>query len=261
MAQTDLNIPGQNRLLALLPRTVARRMDDVMEQVSLGLKEMLYEADAPIEHVYFPISGMMSVVITMEDGGTVEVGTIGNEGMIGTPLYLGAARSPTRAFSQIPGDCLRMTAANFKRELTEADEALHRLIGRYCQAFVNQISQSVACNHLHSVEERSCRWLLMAHDRVGKDEFPLTQEFLSQMLGVRRPSVTIAAGLLEKAGLITYKRGRITVLNRDGLEAASCECYGVVNREYERLLGTGAGTPERQEPQARGAGTGGRRRP
>jgi CRP-like cAMP-binding protein len=136
----------------------------------------------------------------------------------------------------VPGDTLRMSVATFKKQI-EVDRALHDIVSRYLQAFINQISQSVACNHLHSVEERACRWLLMTHDRVRSDEFSLTQEFLSQMLGVRRPSVTIAAGLLEKAGLITYKRGRITVIDRQRLEAAACECYAVVKREYERLLG------------------------
>lgn len=183
----------------------------------------------------------MSLVIEMQNGGTVEVGTVGNEGMVGTPVFLGAERSPTKAFCQVPGECSRMPTAAFKKELAEADGILRQLISRYAQAMINQISQSVACNHLHSVEERTCRWLLMTHDRVGSDDFLLTQEFLAQMLGVRRSSVTVAAGLLEKAGLITYKRGRITVLDRERLEQASCECYQVVRREYDRLLMKGSG--------------------
>jgi CRP-like cAMP-binding protein len=239
MASQGIHVPGRNRLLTLLPREVADRLHRTLEPVFFAVRGVLYEANAVMEHVHFPLNGVMSLVLTMEDGGSVEVGTIGNEGMVGTPVYLGADKSPTKAFAQVPGDCLRMTAENFKKELSEPDQTLRRLLGRYQQAWVNQISQSVACNHLHSVEERACRWLLMSHDRVGKDEFPLTQEFLSQMLGVRRPSVTIAAGLLEKAGLITYRRGRITVLNREGLEAATCECYHVVRREYERLLAVG----------------------
>src|SRR5262249_23637303 len=189
-----------------------------------------------IEHVYFPLSGVMSLVVQMADNATVEVGTIGNEGMVGTPVLLGVDRSPTKAFCQVPGECLRMSIAEFKQEIEAEDGVFRRLLNRYAQALINQISQSVGCNHLHSVEERTCRWLLMTHDRVGKDEFLLTQEFLAQMLGVRRSSVTVAAGLLEKAGLITYKRGRIRVLDRERLEQASCECYRIVSREYERLL-------------------------
>jgi CRP-like cAMP-binding protein len=136
----------------------------------------------------------------------------------------------------VPGEALRMRTDHFRAEIINGGP-LPELIRRYTQAMVNQISQSVACNHLHSVQERMCRWLLMTHDRVGADEFPLTQEFLAQMLGVRRPSVTVVAGILQQAGLIRYRRGRIAILDRAGLEAASCECYGVVRREFDRLLG------------------------
>jgi CRP-like cAMP-binding protein len=172
----------------------------------------------------------------MRDGLAVEVGTIGNEGMVGTPVLLGADLSPTRAFAQVPGEALRMRTVLFKEEMQNGGP-LPDLVRRYTQAMVNQISQSVACNHLHSVGQRMCRWLLMTHDWVGADEFPLTHEFLAQMLGVRRPSVSVVAGILQKAGLIRYHRGRITVLDRKGLEAASCECYEVVRKESDRLLG------------------------
>jgi CRP-like cAMP-binding protein len=164
------------------------------------------------------------------------VGTIGNEGMVGTPVFLGSERSPTRAISQVPGEALRMETKFFQEEIKRAGP-LHGLVQRYTQAMINQISQSTVCNHRHSVQKRMCRWLLMSHDRVGTDEFQLTQEFLAQMLGVRRPTVTTVACILQKAGLITYRRGIITILDRKGLEAASCECYGVVAKELNRLLG------------------------
>ncbi len=231
-----LNVPGKNRILEMLPTDVSTRMERSLQRKSFAIREMLYEANAPIEHGCFPLGGVMSLVIMMEDGGAVEVGTIGNEGMVGTPVLLGASTSPTMAFCQVPGDALLMPVDAFRQELDQEDQILHRLLRRYTQAMVNQISQSVACNHLHSVEERACRWLLMTHDRVGQDQFHLTQEFLAQMLGVRRPSVTVAAGMLEKSGLITYQRGHITIPNRAGLEAASCECYHIVRQEYEKLL-------------------------
>jgi CRP-like cAMP-binding protein len=231
-----IHIPGENRLLAALPKGDYNRLLPELEEVSLNLKDVFYEADAPITHIYFPLNGVMSLVIAMKDGLSVEVGTIGKEGMVGTPVFLGAEKSPTRAFSQVPGDALRMKAEAFKNEISNGGP-LQDLIRRYTQAMVNQISQSVACNHLHSVEERMCRWLLMSHDRVGADQFLLTQEFLAQMLGVRRPSVSVVAGILQKAGMIEYHRGRMTILNRSALEAASCECYEVVRKEFDRLLG------------------------
>jgi CRP-like cAMP-binding protein len=179
---------------------------------------------------------MFSLVILMRDGQAVEAGTVGNEGMVGLPVFLGAETSPHRAFSQIPGEALRMRAKDFMEEL-ERDGPLRRRLGLYNQALMNQMAYSVACNRLHSVEERMCRWLLMCNDRVGADQFPLTQEFLAQMLGVRRPSVTVVAGVLQKAGLIAYARGRVVILDRPRLEAASCECYQVVREEFDRLLG------------------------
>jgi len=227
--------PGQNRLLTGLPRQVRQRLAPDLEKVPLAFKQLLYDADQPIEHVFFPIGGVISLLITMEDRRIIEVGTIGNEGFVGTPLFLGADRSPTRVICQVPGEGFRLTASAFKRHV-EQEDSLRDLIQRYTQAMVNQISQSVACNHLHSIEERMCRWLLMTHDRVGVDRFQLSQEFLSQMLGVRRPSVTIAAGMLQKAGLITYRRGMMTVLDRNGLEQGACECYRVVRNEFDRLL-------------------------
>ena len=178
----------------------------------------------------------MSLVIEMENGTTVEVGTIGNEGMVGTPVFLGVERSPTKAFCQVPGDCLRMPASGLQERAR--GRGPHPPSARQ-QVRTGHDQPHLAIRRVQSpplVEERTCRWLLMMHDRVGKNDFLLTQEFIAQMLGVRQSSVTVATGLLERAGLITYKRGRITVLDRERLEQASCECYNVVRLEYDRLL-------------------------
>ena len=232
----EFTTSGRSRLLQALPEAARSGIEAASERVSLGLKAILYEPNAPITHVYFPLSGVMSLVIEMQDGEVVEVATVGNEGFVGSPVFLGTDRSPTKAFAQVPGEVLKVAVEDFKRELQE-QPALHELIRRYTQALMNQISQSTACNHLHSIQERMCRWLLMTHDRVGADQFSLTQEFLSQMLGVRRASVTVVAGILQQARLIEYQRGRIKVLNRAGLEEGACECYRVVRDEYDRLLG------------------------
>jgi CRP-like cAMP-binding protein len=230
-----IHVPGQNRLLAALPRNEYHRLVHDLEKVSLPLKDILYEANGPIPHIFFPLNGVVSLVI-MEGDFTLELGTIGNEGIVGTPVFLGAERSPTRAISQVPGEALRMETKVFQKEMKRRGP-LHGLVQRYTQAMINQISQSTVCNHRHSVQKRMCRWLLMSHDRVGADEFQLTQGFLAQMLGVRRPTVSAVACILQKAGLISYHRGRMSVLDRKGLEAASCECYEVVAKELDRLLG------------------------
>jgi CRP-like cAMP-binding protein len=221
--------------MVALPRDEYDRLRPHLVKVSLSLKDILYEPNGPIAHVFFPLNGVVSLVI-IDGGFTLEVGIIGNEGMVGTPVFLGADRSPTKAIVQIPGEALRMKAKVFLQEMRRGG-ALHSLVERYTQAMINQISQSIVCNHRHSVEKRMCRWLLMSHNRVEGDEFPLTHEFLAQMLGVRRPTVTAVAGTLQKAGLINYHRGRITVIDRKGLEAASCECYEVIAKELDRLLG------------------------
>jgi CRP-like cAMP-binding protein len=228
-------LPGQNRLLSSLPRDVQIRLLPRMEKISFGLKQILYDAGQPIGHVYFPLSGVISLLITLKGGETVEVATTGNEGVVGTSLLLGTERSSFKAVCQVTGQALKMRADAFRRSVEEHPE-LGALVRRYAQALVDQIAQTTACNHVHSVQARMCRWLLMTHDRVGADEFHLTQEFLAQMLGVRRPSVTVAAGLLQKAGLIRYQRGRIRITDRPGLESGACECYETVRQEFDRLL-------------------------
>ena len=225
---------GENRLLAQLRRENCDALKEDAETISLGLKEMLFKPDEPIRHVYFPLTAVLSLVIRMHDGLAVEVATVGNEGFVGVPVFLGAERSPTEAFCQVPGESLRVPVERFKQAIVRPE--VNALLRRYTQAYVNQVSQSTACNHLHSVQERMCRWLLMTHDRVGTDELILTQEFLSQTLGVRRPSVTVVAGVLQQARLIDYRRGRITILDRQGLEQGACECYRVVREEFERLF-------------------------
>jgi len=232
----SIHVRGENRLLAVLPGDEYDRLLPHLEKVSLPLRDILYEANGPIPHVFFPLYGVVSLVILMEGGFTLEVGTIGNEGMVGTPVFLGSESSPTRAISQVPGEALRMESKVFQKEM-KLGSPLYGLVQRYTQAMINQISQSTVCNHRHSVAKRMCRWLLMSHDRVGTDEFHLTQEFLAQMLGVRRPSVTAVARKLQDDGLITYHRGTMTILDRKGLEAAACECYEVVAKELDRLLG------------------------
>jgi CRP-like cAMP-binding protein len=206
-----------------------------MEKISLPVRQVLYEPGQPIAHAYFPLSGVVSLVITLKGGETVEVATIGNEGLVGTPLLLGAERSAAKAVCQVSGQALKMRADNLKRSVEEHPE-FHAVLRRYAQGLFDQIAHTTACNHVHSVQARMCRWLLMTHDRVGADEFHLTQEFLAQMLGVRRPSVTVAAGMLQRAGLIRYQRGRIRITDRAGLEAGACECYETVREELDRVL-------------------------
>ena len=232
---TKVNRRGENQLLSLLPQIERKRILERCERISLDIKTVLYEAGRPIKFVYFPLSGMVSLVSRHAEGGTIEVGTVGNEGMVGTPLVLGSERSHVEAIVQVAGDLLRISAPDFLRELKRSS-SLQRVSNRFAQALMVQISQSVACNRLHPVGERICRWLLMTHDRAGIDDMGLTQEFVSQMLGVRRPSVTEIASALQKEGLIRYSRGKVTVLDRKGLEAGACDCYQTVRREAERLL-------------------------
>ena len=225
--------PGQNRILSALPRELQIRLLPRLEKTSVSLRQVLAEPDEPISHVYFPLSGVISLVIVLKGGETVEIGTVGNEGMLGAPVLLDAERGRLRAFCQVAGQALRMRSEHF-RQATVEEPQLAELARRYTHGFINQIAQTTACNHVHSVSARMCRWLLMTHDRVGSDEFFLTQEFLAQMLGVRRPSVTVAAGELQKAGLIRYQRGRIQVVDRARLEAGACECYETVRQDVER---------------------------
>jgi CRP-like cAMP-binding protein len=207
----------KNRLLAALPKEEYERLLPHFKLVSLEYKQILYVPNEPIEYIYFPENGVISLLTFMENGESIEVGTVGNEGMVGLPIFLGVTTMLGEAFSQIPGSAMRMETSVFKRSVTPGS-VIYSLLLRYTQALFNQIAQSAACNRLHSVEERFCRWMLMTQDRVGSNEFPMTHEFLGQMLGVRRASVSVTAAVLQKAGIIQYNRGKMRIINRPQME-------------------------------------------
>jgi len=225
-----------NRLLELLPRKDRVRLHLHLQRSPLTYRQSLYRSHKPIDFVYFIETGVGSLVNTMENGQASEVGTIGNEGVVGLPLLLGDDRAPTSVYIQVPGVGLRMKASQFAKELARS-ATMRAVMLRYAHAFFNQVAQSAACNQFHSLEQRCCRWLLMTQDRMQSEEFLLTQEFLAMMLGVRRTGVSAAASGLQKAGLIRYTRGNVNVIDRDGLMQRTCECYGVSKREFDRLLG------------------------
>ena len=230
--------PGEgverNRLLGALPAEELDEIFPLLESVSLTDGMPIYEPHEPITDVYFPISGVVSMVSEMREG-TVEVGTVGREGMTGLPLVLHATTMPSRAFVQVPGHAYRMSGADLCAVVRRSPR-IERLVYRYVLALFDQAAQHAACNRLHALEERCARWLLMTHDRVDGDVLPLKQQFLAEMLGVHRPAVTIAAGALQKAGVIRYTRGKVTVLEREALERAACECYGIITRRDAELL-------------------------
>jgi CRP-like cAMP-binding protein len=230
-----------NRLLALIPDRDYRRLQPELEPVSLTYRLNLYAANRPIQFVYFLQSGVASLVNTMRNGNAAEVGTMGNEGMVGLPILLGDERAPTSAYIQVPGVGVRMRAESFQREF-DRSALMRTIMLHYAHAFFNQVAQSAACNHFHSVDQRCCRWLLMTRERMPSDEFLLTHEFLAMMLGVRRAGVTEAMSRLKQAGIIRYSRGVVTILEHDALLGRSCECYAVSKSEFDRLL---AGRPER----------------
>ena len=228
--------PDANRLLNLLTRADYQRLRPHLRPVALEYRKILYEAHEQIEFVWFLESGVGSLVNTMENGDAGEVGTIGNEGIVGLPVLFGDRQAPTSVYIQVPGAGLRMNSDQFAKEL-ERSASMRTVMLHYAHAFFNQVAQSAACNQFHSLRQRCCRWLLMTHDRMNSDEFLLTQEFLAMMLGVRRSGVSVVAGTLRRAGLIRYTRGNVTIIDRAGLERQSCECYGVSKREFDRLLG------------------------
>ena len=231
-----------NRLLTLLSDIDYERLRPHLTEVALDYRKSLYEASRPIEHVYFPVDGVASLVITALDGSSAEVGTIGNEGMVGLPVCLGDREAPSSVYVQVPGTALRINSAVFRSQLA-ACPTLNLTLLRYAHAFFNQVAQSAACIQFHRVEQRWCRWLLMTRDRMPGGDFLLTQEFLGMMLGVRRTTVTDAMGSLQKAGLIRYRRGHVTILDPEALRRRACECYEVSKREFDRLLGDTAIAP------------------
>jgi CRP-like cAMP-binding protein len=228
--------PPVNRLLSLLsPRDYAR-LRPHLYRIPLKYRQSLYRAHKPLEWVYFIETGVGSLVNTMANGQASEVGTIGNEGLVGLPILFGDDRAPTSVYIQVPGIGLHMKATLFKKELARS-ASMRAVMLHYAHAFFNQVAQSAACNQFHSIEQRCCRWMLMTHDRMQSNQFLLTQEFLAMMLGVQRTGVTAAAGALQRAGLIRYSRGNVTIVDRPGLIRRSCECYGVSKKEFDRLLG------------------------
>jgi len=225
-----------NHVLAALPAGDYRRIASRLEQFSFRRGQPLYEPGRPISHVYFPRTGVASIVTRLAEGGTIEIATVGNEGIVGLPAYLGNGNSPTEVMVQISGDAVRMSTRTFRQEI-RAVASLRDVVRRYTQARMTQLGQSAACNRVHSIVERCARWLLTSHDRVPGDRFHLTQEFLAEMLGVRRATVTRAAGELKRRGLIDYRRGVVRILDRKGLQKSACECYELIRSEHERLVG------------------------
>ncbi|HEY6119038.1 MAG TPA: Crp/Fnr family transcriptional regulator [Pyrinomonadaceae bacterium] len=206
-----------------------------LKSISLIFGDVLYEAGDTIKHVYFPNDSIVSLLSTMSGRSTLEVGMVGNEGMAGLPIFMGVEVSRTRALVQGSGSAMRMTSAAVRQEASRLG-ALHRLLHRYSHSLLTQVSQSAACNRFHSVDTRLAKWLLMTSDRLGLEEFRMTQEFMSNMLGVRREGVNKAAGVLQENNLIRYRRGTITILDRRRLEANSCECYAIIKAESDEYL-------------------------
>jgi CRP-like cAMP-binding protein len=227
--------PRQNHLLAALPASDYERIAARLELVPLKLAEVLYEPDVPLRYVYFPTTAIVSLLYVMEDGASAEIAIVGNEGILGIALFMGGETTPSRAVVQSAGHGYRLKAQLLKDEFERFGPFLHLLL-RYTQALITQMAQTAVCNRHHSVDQQLCRWLLLSLDRLATSELTMTQELIANMLGVRREGVTEAAGKLQLAGLIHYRRGKITVLDRRRLETRSCECYQVVKTEFDRLL-------------------------
>lgn len=225
----------ENRLLATLTEAEYSALAPTLSRVRLNRKDVVGERGAPAASVHFPCGSVLSVLAFMQSGAAVEVGTIGKEGFFGLELLIGATTWTETTVCQVEGDSLAMSAAAF-REATAGNTGLRRIAQRYLMAYLALVSQSVACNRLHNIEERFARWVLMTHDRVAGDEFFLTQEFIADMLGVHRPSVSLVAGAFQQAGFIRYSRGAMKILNRAGLEEASCECYEVSASQFAKVL-------------------------
>jgi CRP-like cAMP-binding protein len=225
----------ENQILAKLPSEELDRLSPHLREVELPFSKVLSDVDEKIEVAYFVTNGVVSMVNEPDDGNVVEFATVGKEGMVGFPVILATPSMPSRVIVQVAGSALRIQRSDLLGCLREMP-ILERLLMRYVMAVLNQIAQSTSCNRVHEVQARCARWLLQTHDRVTGDNFNMTHEFLGQMLGVQRPAVTIAARMLQQAGLIRYARGKIEIIDRDGLEAASCSCYRVIADQYRQLL-------------------------
>ena len=227
--------PKANRLLAVLPETEWERWLPQLEWVSLPLGQVLYESGTLQTHIYFPTTAIVSLLYVMESGASAEIAVVGNEGVVGISLFRGGESTPSRAVVQSAGQGYRLKASMIKDEFNRSGPVMHVLL-RYTQALITQMAQTAVCNRHHSLDQQLCRWLLLSMDRLKGNELVMTQELIANMLGVRREGVTEGALKLQKSGLIHYTRGHITVLDRQGLEKRTCECYEVVRKEYERLL-------------------------
>lgn len=235
----DYSLPSENHLLAALPTDDYQRLTPHLELVALSHRQMLYDTGELIRYVYFPHQALVSFVSLMEDGSTTEVGIVGKDGMVGMPVCWGGEWSGNvQAIVQMSGNAMRMKAEQLKTEFNRGGALQSRLL-LYTQAVFAQVAQTAACNRHHTVEERLARWLLTVQDQIQTSELVLTQEFISQMLGTRRSGVTVAAMALQQAGMISYSRGRITVVDREKMKLVACECYDVINNEFSRLLGSG----------------------
>ncbi len=239
---SDFIVSPVNQILAALPDEEYRRIAPHLETVSLKRGQVLHEPYEAIQDVYFPNQAMISLVSIMKDGATTEIGLVGNEGMIGLPVILGGELAPSQAIVQIQAqDGAMKLSANLLKQEFQRGEVLQKRLLLYTQAFLTQVSQSAACNRQHTIEERLARWLLSVQDCVLVDELPLTQEFMANMLGTRRSGVTVAAGILQQAGIISYNRGKVTILNQESLQETACECHRLVQNEFMRLLGSRRG--------------------
>ena len=227
--------PMQNHLLAALPSEERQRWLSKLEFIDMPLGTVMYEAGGTLSHVYFPTTAIVSLLYVMANGASAEIAVVGNEGLVGISVFMGGESTPSRAVVQSAGSGYRLSAQHMKNEFNRAGPVLHLLL-RYTQALITQMSQTAVCNRHHSLDQQLCRWLLLSLDRLLGNELVMTQELIANMLGVRREGVTEGALKLQHAGLIRYARGHITVVDRKGLEARSCECYAVVKREYDRLL-------------------------
>lgn len=239
-ANPTASIPLNNHLLASLPENEYVRLKSKLGPIYLKLGEVLYESGDKLEYAYFPTTAIVSLLYIMENGSTAEIGVVGNDGVLGMALFMGGQTTTSRAIIQSAGEAFRMKATDLMDEFTLGG-MFQKMLLRYSQALMTQISQTAVCNRLHSVEQQLCRWILLSHDRLETDELIMTHDLISNMLGVRREGVTRAAQKLQEKGLIKNNRGAITLLNRQGLEKAVCECYKVVNDEYNRLLSRGIG--------------------
>jgi CRP-like cAMP-binding protein len=231
----DPKDPTKNQLLASLPEVERQRWVSELESIELPLGQVLYESGATMKHVYFPTTAIISLLYVMEDGASAEIAVVGDEGVVGIALFMGGDTTPSRAVVQSAGRAFLLSAKAMKEEFERSHPVMHLML-RYTQALITQMAQTAVCNRHHSLDQQLCRWLLLSLDRLEGNELLMTQELIANMLGVRREGVTEAALRLQRAGLISYTRGHIRVLDRPGLERRTCECYSVVKKEYDRLL-------------------------